>query len=89
MPPERWGIGGPAVRLGISYVRGIGDKVADQIASGRPYADPEDLARRVSLTLPQLEALATSGAFGCFGLSRREAICDSYRPGAYRHPEVC
>ena len=74
MPPERWGIGGPAVRLGISYVRGIGDKVADQIASGRPYADPEDLARRVSLTLPQLEALATSGAFGCFGLSRREAI---------------
>ena len=69
-----WGRDGPAVRLGISYVRGIGDELAGEIAAGRPYADPEDLARRVSLTLPQLEALATSGAFDCFGMSRREAI---------------
>ncbi|MGK2929002.1 MAG: OB-fold nucleic acid binding domain-containing protein, partial [Acidimicrobiales bacterium] len=38
------------------------------------YASMEDLARRVALTLPQLEALATAGAFDCFGLSRREAI---------------
>jgi len=73
-PPEAWGAGGPAVRLGISYVRGIGDDLATQIAAGRPYADPEDLARRVPLTLPQLEALATSGAFDGFGMSRREAI---------------
>ena len=72
--PEDWGRDGPAVRLGISYVRGIGDDLAEEIAAGRPYADPEDLARRVSLTLPQLEALATSGAFDCFGMSRREAI---------------
>jgi len=73
-PPEDWGKPGPAVRLGISYVRGIGDDLAAEIAAGRPYADPEDLARRVTLTLPQLEALATSGAFDCFDLSRREAI---------------
>jgi error-prone DNA polymerase len=73
-PPEEWGKPGPAVRLGISYVRGIGDDLAAEIAAGRPYADPEDLARRVALTLPQLEALATSGAFDCFGVSRREAI---------------
>ncbi len=73
-PPEEWGRDGPAVRLGISYVRGIGDDLAEEIAAGRPYADPEDLARRVSLTLPQLEALATSGAFDCFGMSRRKAI---------------
>jgi len=73
-PPEDWGRDGPAVRLGISYVRGIGDDLAEDIAAGRPYADPEDLARRVRLTLPQLEALATSGAFDCFGMSRREAI---------------
>jgi len=73
-PPEEWGKAGPAVRLGISYVRGIGDELAAEIAAGRPYADPEDLARRISLSLPQLEALATSGAFDCFGMSRREAI---------------
>jgi error-prone DNA polymerase len=62
------------VRLGLSYVRGIGDDLAEQLAAGRPYTDPEDLARRVPLTLPQLEALATSGAFDCFGMSRREAL---------------
>jgi error-prone DNA polymerase len=73
-PPEEWGAPGPAVRLGISSVRGIGAELAEEIAAGRPYVDPEDLARRVSLTLPQLEALATSGAFDCFGMSRREAI---------------
>ena len=60
---------------GISYVRGIGLTTwPTEIAAGRPYADPEDLARRVPLTLPQLEALATAGAFDCFGMSRREAI---------------
>ena len=70
-----WGRPGPAVRLGISYVRGIGLTTwPTEIAAGRPYADPEDLARRVPLTLPQLEALATAGAFDCFGMSRREAI---------------
>jgi error-prone DNA polymerase len=73
-PPETWGHGGPAVRLGIASVRGIGDDLAEEIADGRPYADPEDLARRVPLTLPQLEALATAGAFGCFGLDRRAGL---------------
>ena len=53
---------------------GSGTTWPTEIAAGRPYADPEDLARRVPLTLPQLEALATSGAFDCFGMSRREAI---------------
>ncbi|MEO7429114.1 MAG: error-prone DNA polymerase, partial [Acidimicrobiales bacterium] len=72
--PEDWGRDGPAVRLGLSYVRGIGDDLAETIAAGRPYADPEDLARRVPLSLPQLEALATSGAFACFGTPRREAL---------------
>lgn len=73
-PPEAWGRGGPAVRLGLSSVRGIGAEQAAEIAAGQPYADPEDLARRVGLSLPQLEALATAGAFGCFGLDRRAAL---------------
>jgi error-prone DNA polymerase len=72
--PEVWGEPGPAVRLGLGYVRGIGAELAEQIAAGRPYDSPEDLARRVPLSLPQLEALATAGAFDSFGLSRREAL---------------
>ncbi len=69
-----WGRGGPVVRLGIGSVRGIGEALALAIAVGRPYVDVEDLARRTGATLPQLEALATAGAFGCFGLDRRAAL---------------
>ena len=73
--PHTWGFGGPAVRLGIGSVRGIGDDLAKEIAAGRPYESMEDLERRVpSLTLPHLEALATAGAFGCFDVTRRAAL---------------
>src|SRR5947208_9858783 len=67
--------GGAAVRLGIEYVRTIGADLAVEIAAGRPYSSMEDLVRRVpGLTLPRIEALATAGAFACFGLDRRGAL---------------
>jgi error-prone DNA polymerase len=66
--------GDVAVRLGISSVRSIGEDLAKRIAEGRPYADMEDLRRRSGAGLPALEALATAGAFGCFGLDRRRAL---------------
>ncbi|MGI8754285.1 MAG: error-prone DNA polymerase [Acidimicrobiales bacterium] len=59
-----------AVRLGIASVRGIGDDLAERIAAGRPYVDMEDVARRHDLTLAQLEALATAGAFGSLPAAR-------------------
>jgi len=66
---------GWAVRLGLGSVRGVGDDLGEQIASGRPYSSVEDLRRRVpGLSLPVLEALATAGAFGCFGIDRRSAL---------------
>ena len=78
-PPETWGKGGPAVRLGLASVRGIGDDLARRIVAERdahgPYAGPEDLVRRVpGLSTAQLEALATAGAFASFGLDRRRAL---------------
>ena len=44
--------------------------------TGGLFTDTEDLVRRVpSLTLVQLEAMATGGLFGeCFGLDRRMAL---------------
>jgi error-prone DNA polymerase len=63
-----------AVRLGIDYVRNIGDDLAARIAERRPYTSMEDLVRRTGAPLPAVEALATAGAFGCFGLERREAL---------------
>ncbi|QFG20452.1 error-prone DNA polymerase [Actinomadura sp. WMMB 499] len=64
----------PAIRLGLDGVRDLGAEPARAIAAGRPYTGMEDLARRVPLSQGALEALATAGAFGCFGLSRREAL---------------
>ncbi|HZT67964.1 MAG TPA: error-prone DNA polymerase [Acidimicrobiales bacterium] len=79
------GVGaGPSIRLGLDYVRNVGEEVATRIAGGRPYRSPEDLAHRGGLTQPQLEALATAGALGCFTsrvagqgarpMTRREAL---------------
>jgi error-prone DNA polymerase len=64
----------PAIRLGLSGVRNLGKEVAQSIADGRPYTGLDDLVRRVRVPLSALEALATAGAFGCFGLDRREAL---------------
>lgn len=66
-----------AVRLGLDEVKGIGLEVARRIVEERraaPYRDVTDLSRRVDLTTTQLEALATAGALGGFGLTRREAL---------------
>jgi error-prone DNA polymerase len=68
---------GLAVRLGLDAVRGIGTEVAERIVAERtrtPYADITDLSRRAGLNSRQLEALATAGAFECFGLDRRGAL---------------
>jgi error-prone DNA polymerase len=66
---------GVAVRLGLGAVRTIGTELAAELAAGRPYASMEELVRRVpALQQHHLEALATAGAFGCFGLERREAL---------------
>jgi error-prone DNA polymerase len=77
-PPHAWGLGGPAVRQGLSTVRTLGDDLAKAVADERrahgPYRDMSDLARRTGCSTAHLEALATADAFAGFGLSRREAL---------------
>jgi error-prone DNA polymerase len=63
-----------AVRLGIEYVRNVGDDLAARIAAGRPYASMEEVVRRTGAPLPAVEALATAGAFASLELERREAL---------------
>ncbi|HTQ94302.1 MAG TPA: error-prone DNA polymerase, partial [Streptosporangiaceae bacterium] len=72
--PTGSGPTGPAIRLGLSAVRNLGTQAAERIAAGRPYRDLEDFATRARLPAAALEALATAGAFGCFGLGRRAAL---------------
>ncbi len=64
----------PAIRLGLAAVRHLGRAAAERVAAGRPYRDLADFAVRTRLPAAALEALATAGAFGCFGLSRRAAL---------------
>ncbi|HKN51275.1 MAG TPA: error-prone DNA polymerase, partial [Amycolatopsis sp.] len=67
-----------AVRNGLGTVRTIGEDLAKQIVAEReqngPFGNMADVARRVKLTQPQIEALATAGAFACFGGDRRQAL---------------
>jgi error-prone DNA polymerase len=78
IPPERWGLGGPDIRLGLDQVRGLATDVAERITSERdlhgPYTSMSDVARRCELSVHQLECLATADAFACFGLDRRAAL---------------
>ena len=78
LQPEPRSAGGQAIRLGLAEVRTVGDELAEEIVEEReragPYRDLADLARRVRLGVPQAEALATAGAFGCFGVDRRSAL---------------
>jgi error-prone DNA polymerase len=69
---------GTEVRLGLGSVRHIGDDLAQRIVDDRdangPFATLLDLTGRMQLSVPQTEALATAGALGCFGITRREAL---------------
>ncbi len=73
--------GNLAVRLGLAEVTSIGEKLAARIVDERDqrgrYLSMADLSRRVGLTTPQLEALATAGAFECLGLTKREALWEA------------
>jgi error-prone DNA polymerase len=66
--------GQPAIRLGLAAVRNLGTEPAARIVSGQPYTGLEDFARRTGLPARALESLAMAGAFGCFGVPRREAL---------------
>jgi error-prone DNA polymerase len=69
---------GMEVRLGLGSVRHIGTELAERLADERKahgaFTSLLDLTGRLQLSVPQTEALATAGALGCFGASRREAL---------------
>jgi error-prone DNA polymerase len=62
-----------AVRVGLAYIRSVGEEEAEAVVAGRPYADVGDLARRAPVNRAALEALVASGACDRFG-ARRELL---------------
>jgi error-prone DNA polymerase len=65
-----------AVRVGLAYVRSLGEEEAKAVAADRSRAGPfrgvRELAQRTGLDRPRLEALVASGACDRFG--RRRAL---------------
>jgi error-prone DNA polymerase len=62
-----------SVRVGLGYVRGIGEAEAETLAADQPYDGVADLARRASADADALEALVGSGACDEWG-PRRELL---------------
>jgi error-prone DNA polymerase len=67
-----------ALRIGLRYVRNLGDAEITRIEAARiaggPFVSAEDLAQRTGLPLDGIEAMAASGALASLGLGRREGI---------------
>ncbi|MBB4135642.1 error-prone DNA polymerase [Gordonia humi] len=83
--------GGLDVRIGLAAVKGLSDDAAQRIVDAResgPFTSVADLSRRTELTLPQLEALATAGAFECFGLDRRTALWEAGAAAGLRDEQL-
>lgn len=80
------------VRIGLGAVRGLGDGVAQRIVDERSargaYESIADLSRRTELTAPQLESLATAGAFESLGLGRREALWEAGAAAGLREEQL-
>jgi error-prone DNA polymerase len=71
------------VRVGLGYVRSVGEEEAKAVAAGQPYADVADLARRAPVNKAALETLVASGACDRFG-PRRELL---WRAGVVPRPQ--
>jgi error-prone DNA polymerase len=67
-----------AVRIGISYVQGVGEEEAKALVEererGGPFGSVRELAQRASLSERQLELLVSSGACDAFGKPRRALL---------------
>ncbi|WP_431289750.1 error-prone DNA polymerase [Burkholderia cepacia] len=78
LPDQPPAHGQPAVRLGLSLVRGLGEAAARRIEAARTAAGPFDnvdtLARRAQLERRDLEALAAANALATLAGHRRDAL---------------
>ncbi|NNL99024.1 MAG: error-prone DNA polymerase, partial [Acidimicrobiia bacterium] len=67
-----------ALRMGLRYVRNLGDAEVTRIEAARQFggrfAAVEDLAQRTGLPLDALESLAAAGALESLGVGRRDGM---------------
>ncbi|HEX7226353.1 MAG TPA: error-prone DNA polymerase, partial [Candidatus Binatia bacterium] len=74
--------GGFAVRMGLRYIKGLGERDWEKILrtrQARSFESLEDFVRRTDLNESSLSLLAEAGAFDGLGIDRRSALLDSQR----------
>jgi error-prone DNA polymerase len=74
--------GGFAVRMGLRYIKGLGEGEWQSIESARrtkPFSSLEDFVRRAGSDEGSLTALAEAGAFESFAVERRPALWEVRR----------
>ncbi|QGZ39163.1 error-prone DNA polymerase [Pseudoduganella flava] len=77
---EEQGAGQPAVRLGLSLLRGMRAEAAERIEmvrAMRPFADVADMARRAQLDRHDLQVLAGANALASLAGNRRQALWEA------------
>jgi error-prone DNA polymerase len=82
LEPYAESAGGFAVRMGLRYVKGLGEREWQKIVQTRrmaPFASLQDFTRRTALDEGSLSALAEAGAFDAFHIDRRTALWDTRR----------
>ena len=80
LPSARYGLGGPAVRLGFRTLKGFPEAAAARLrAAGRerPFTSVDDCRTRSGLSKREAALLAAAGAFGDLGRHRRSAWWDA------------
>jgi error-prone DNA polymerase len=74
--------GGFAVRMGLRYVKGLGEREWERIVAARrnaPFESLHNFASRTGLDEGSLNALAEAGAFDSLHIDRRTALWDARR----------
>jgi len=79
-----------AVRMGLRYVKGLGQREGERIEAARReglFRSIADFVRRTGLDAGNMTRLAEAGALAAFGRSRRQALWDARGARRIREPE--
>ncbi|HEX8340046.1 MAG TPA: error-prone DNA polymerase [Tepidisphaeraceae bacterium] len=80
-PKKDWGASGPAIRLGLRQIKGLGQSQARLLIQARasqgPFTSVEQLQQRTLLDPATVRRLAGADAFSSISLKRRQATWDA------------
>jgi DNA-directed DNA polymerase III PolC len=84
------GVSSPAIRIPLSQIKGLGERMLGRWRAGIPFASLADFYRRVRPSEPELEAMIRAGAFDGFASPRsalfweaRHLMCGGEDPALF------